>query len=125
MSKRELSEAEKFYIEQHYLEESVEEMADNLPPGAGPKTVQAYVDLLPPPPDPKDSIEEHHEKLRKARAARTGKMMARDDAKRAVTMTEAASTMADARSKERQSPKGYVDGNKDRIHVMDKNKPVK
>jgi len=90
----------------------------------GEKTVQAFIEELPPLPDPDDSIEDRKEKLQKVKRDRTGKMFARDDKKRAVMMTPGASEMADANREKRMSRTNYIKGNKDRLHVMDPDKPV-
>ena len=125
MSKRELSEPEKFFIENHYLTKTAEEIATEMgAKGVGEKTVQAFIEELPPLPDPNDTMEERKEKLQKVNRDRTGKMFARDDKKRAVMMTPGASEMADANREKRMSRTNYIKGNKDKLHVMDKDKPV-
>jgi len=108
---RELTEPEKFYIENHYLDMSPEEMAEAMDAkGVGPKTVEAFVETLPPPEEPTDEVEDRHKKLQKVKRDRTGQMMARDDKKdpRAVMMTKEASEMADANRKKRMSKEEYM-----------------
>jgi hypothetical protein len=125
MSKRELSEPEKFFIENHYLNMTAEEIAKEMDTkGVGEKTVQAFIDELPPPPSTDDNLKIRHEKLKNVKRDRTGQMFARDDTKRAVMMTPGASEMADANREKRMSRTNYIKGNKDKIHVMDHNKKV-
>lgn len=113
---RHLSEIEKKYIQEHYLDQEAEEIAVQIK-GVGPITVQQFIDTLPPRPEPNETPDERHRKLQGSTIP-SSRLMGRDPARGIAVMTEAASELSDARdvvgvpgiSKERREKM------KDKIH---------
>jgi hypothetical protein len=93
--RRALSEAEKVYIMDNYQDEDVQDMANKMH-GVGTKTIQKYVDELPPTPVQGETTQERQRKLQSTKVSGS-KLMGRDKEKGVTVMTEAASELIDAR----------------------------
>ena len=127
---RELSQAEKFYIE-HNADKTDTQLASTMP-GIGPKTVAKFRSELPPESEEKttspkttETPEERVERL--VRGPKAGEMMGRNE-NGAVVMTEAASEILDARKAVRgttMTKEEYKKNNRNRIHTIDPNKPTR
>jgi hypothetical protein len=92
---RALSEVEQQYIEENHTAQTAEEMAKDMK-GVSTKTVQAYVDTLPPPAKIGETHEERQRALQSTKVG-VGRLMGRDPDRGVTVMTEAASELADAR----------------------------
>jgi hypothetical protein len=122
--KRELSRAEQQFISENYKSMTPEELCSDMP-GVGVKTVQEFIDTIPDSV-PNETQEERTERLQKTPAGRTKGLFGRDEHKRSVVMTEAASMMADAhKGRNVPTPKKTAKKQSDRIHIInDKEKVV-
>jgi len=93
--RKKLSKSDEEYIMNHREDLDVQALMKHL--DAAEETVQEYLDTLPPPSEPGESLEERRRKLQSTTVG-VGKMMARDPKRGVVVMTEAASELADART---------------------------
>ena len=126
MARRKLSDVERFYIEEH-SDVDPKELA-SIMPGVGVAAVKAYIATLPPLPAPimveaqqklpkpkeGQSEIERQEELQALRAGNFIQTTTMGGNKGIAIMSEAASTIADAKSK----PTGNADKNAQRIHRM-------
>jgi hypothetical protein len=114
---RELTEVEKFYIENN-PGKSNEEIASQIK-GVGTKTVERYRDSLPEESDKRDSITETREQRidRLGNGPKSGDFIAKQSG--ASIMTQQASEVSDARAivhGTRMNKSEYESKNKDKIH---------
>tara|TARA_Y100001949_G_C15922938_1_gene302109 strand:- start:475 stop:867 length:393 start_codon:yes stop_codon:yes gene_type:complete len=126
---RELSKAEKFYIENNADKTDAQLAA--VMPGVGPKTVQKFRSELPQKVDTNtttDAVETPEERVnRLSHGPKAGDLMGRND-NGAIVMTEAASEVLDARKMangEKMTKEEYERTNRNRIHTIDPNKPAR
>ena len=125
---RELSKAEKFYIENNT--DKTDTQLASVMPGIGPKTIQKFRGELPEKTDTDtttNAMETPEERVnRLAKGPNSGVLMGRQPG--IVVMTEAASEVADANrtvNGDKMTEKEYKDSNRDRIHTIDPNKPAR
>lgn len=120
---RSLTNVEKFFIEKH-RGLGAEELAREFE-GIGPKTVQAYIDELPPLDEPPELPMEPPNQTPKERQAdlaplglKAGDHMARDPKIGYTAMTKEASEVAEANlpEVERRGKAAAAERNKNRIH---------
>tara|TARA_R110002074_G_scaffold390889_1_gene575175 strand:+ start:1718 stop:2086 length:369 start_codon:yes stop_codon:yes gene_type:complete len=114
---RELTEVERFYIENN-PEKSSEEIASQIK-GVGVKTVEKYRGSLPEELDKRDSITETREQRidRLGNGAKPGDLIGKQSG--ASIMTQQASEVSDARAivhGTRMNKSEYESKNKDKIH---------
>ena len=126
---RELSKAEKFYIEQNT--DKTDTQLSSVMPGIGPKTIQKFRSELPEKVDTNtttNATETSEERVNRLTSGpKSGELMGRNE-NGAVVMTEAASEVLDANRAlhaAKMSDTEYKKANRDRIHTIDPNKPAR
>jgi Holliday junction resolvasome RuvABC DNA-binding subunit len=127
---RELSKAEKFYIENN-IDKTDTQLASVMP-GIGPKTVEKFRSELPPKTDTNTTttVEETPEERvnRLVNGPRAGEAMGRHPQGGVVVMTETASEIVDAKKSahsNQMTNEEYERSNRNRIHTIDPNKPTR
>ena len=114
---RELTEIEKFYIENH-ADKSNEEIASQIT-GVGPKTVEKHRLSLPENADKRDSVTETREERidRLGKGPKAGEFIAKQSG--ASIMTQQASEVSDAKAivqGSRMTQEDFESKNRDKIH---------
>jgi hypothetical protein len=116
MGSRQLSDIEKKYIEEHYLDTDAQKIASQIK-GVGEATVQEYIDELPPAPVEGESPEERKKRLQSTKISGS-RLMGRDKERGITVMTPAAAELIDARKeiRTRDQTKNQREKNKRIIH---------